>query len=179
MKKLLLKDHEVKTLPKLVLMVPSEPSGEKEKQPVQQDHGTTEKDIEGVNLREEESAAASKVEECLEKCEPGKSMINFLVAEEEEELVGAEGEQDEYSIAERSLVNSPARIRPWHLPLVHTKVFKVTRRSFFENLKIPMSAKLYSVAEIQLATKGFGETKLLGQRSLGFIYRAELPKVSN
>lgn len=41
--------------------------------------------------------------------------------------------------------------------------------------KIPISAKLYTVAELQLATNNFSEENLLGQGSLGFVYRAELP----
>ncbi|KAL3533896.1 hypothetical protein ACH5RR_007417 [Cinchona calisaya] len=74
-----------------------------------------------------------------------------------------------------SVVNSPPGIRPWHLPPVRTKTLKVSRRSFSNSNNIPISSKLFTVAELQLATNSFSEDKLLGQGSLGSVYRAELP----
>lgn len=74
-----------------------------------------------------------------------------------------------------ALINSPPGIRPWHLPPVRTKAFKVYRRSFPKNTIIPICAKLYSVAELQVATSSFSKDNLLGQGSLGSVYRAEVP----
>ncbi|KAL3534204.1 hypothetical protein ACH5RR_002665 [Cinchona calisaya] len=73
-----------------------------------------------------------------------------------------------------SVVSSPPGIKSWHLPPVHTKTMKVSKRSFSKMSKIPISAKLYTLAELQLATNSFSEENLLGHGSLGSVYRAEL-----
>ncbi|KAG9148293.1 hypothetical protein Leryth_012241, partial [Lithospermum erythrorhizon] len=75
-----------------------------------------------------------------------------------------------------SSLNSPSTIAPWHLPPVRTRTMKVTKRkSFSSKPKIPISAKLYTVAELQFATNCFSEKNLLGEGSLGAVYRAEFP----
>jgi hypothetical protein len=39
--------------------------------------------------------------------------------------------------------------------------------------KAPVSANIYTLTELQLATNNFGEENLLGEGSLGSVYRAE------
>ncbi|KAG9134764.1 hypothetical protein Leryth_001065 [Lithospermum erythrorhizon] len=73
-----------------------------------------------------------------------------------------------------SSLNSPSTIAPWHLPPIQTRTMKVTKRSSFSRKpKIPISAKCYTEADIQLATNCFGEENLLGEGSLGAIFAAK------
>ncbi|GKD54409.1 hypothetical protein Tco_1287796 [Tanacetum coccineum] len=44
-----------------------------------------------------------------------------------------------------------------HVPSVHTKVVRVNRRSFAKKSRVPLCAKLYIVAELELATNNFGK----------------------
>ncbi|CAN1307178.1 Protein STRUBBELIG-RECEPTOR FAMILY 2 [Linum perenne] len=48
-------------------------------------------------------------------------------------------------------------------------------RSLGRNDRAPASARVYTVAELQFATNSFSEDHLLGEGSLGNIYRAEFP----
>lgn len=58
----------------------------------------------------------------------------------------------------------------------HSRIEKTsTRKSFSKNCKFPVRAKLYTVAELQSATNSFSETNLLGEGSLGSVYKAEFP----
>lgn len=41
--------------------------------------------------------------------------------------------------------------------------------------RMPIGVKLYTVAELQLATNFFSEHNLLGEGSLGSVYKAEFP----
>lgn len=41
--------------------------------------------------------------------------------------------------------------------------------------RLPARTKLYTVAELQSATNSFSEENLLGEGSLGSVYRAEFP----
>ncbi|XP_019077132.1 protein STRUBBELIG-RECEPTOR FAMILY 2 isoform X2 [Vitis vinifera] len=50
-----------------------------------------------------------------------------------------------------------------------------SRRSFSKKSRIPANAKLYTVAELQLATNSFSEENLLGEGSLGSVYKGEFP----
>lgn len=50
-----------------------------------------------------------------------------------------------------------------------------SRRSFSKKPKIPANAKLYTVGELQSATNSFSEENLLGEGSLGSVYRAKFP----
>ncbi|CAK9159338.1 unnamed protein product [Ilex paraguariensis] len=72
-------------------------------------------------------------------------------------------------------INSPPMIAPRHLPPIRTRTVRVSRRSFSKKLKIPIFARLYTVAELQSATNSFSEESLLGEGSLGSVYRAEFP----
>ncbi|KAF3442623.1 hypothetical protein FNV43_RR16539 [Rhamnella rubrinervis] len=61
-------------------------------------------------------------------------------------------------------------------PAYHSRIEKTAgRRSFSKNCKFPVRAKLYTVAELQSATNSFSEANLLGEGSLGSVYKAEFP----
>ncbi|CAN7036461.1 unnamed protein product [Brassica oleracea var. botrytis] len=49
------------------------------------------------------------------------------------------------------------------------------RKSFSASCQYPAYAKLFSAAELQLATDGFSEENLLGEGPIGSVYRAKLP----
>ncbi|KAK3023430.1 hypothetical protein RJ639_042674 [Escallonia herrerae] len=75
-----------------------------------------------------------------------------------------------------SIRNSPPLIAPSQLPPLRTKIVRVSRRrSFSRKCRIPIGAKLYTVAELQLATNYFSKENLLGEGSLGSVYKAEFP----
>ncbi|KAD5317539.1 hypothetical protein E3N88_17485 [Mikania micrantha] len=75
---------------------------------------------------------------------------------------------------EMSVISSPSEIK--HIPPVRTKVVKVNRRrSFAKKSKMRIGAKLYAVAELELATNNFNQTNFLGEGSLGSVFRAEFP----
>ncbi|XP_071687990.1 protein STRUBBELIG-RECEPTOR FAMILY 2-like [Rutidosis leptorrhynchoides] len=76
---------------------------------------------------------------------------------------------------EVSLISSPAT-HPKHVAPVCHKVVRVNRRrSFAKKNRVPIGAKLYTVAELELATNSFSRTNFLGEGSLGTVYRAEFP----
>ncbi|KAI3471548.1 hypothetical protein Pfo_028198 [Paulownia fortunei] len=66
-------------------------------------------------------------------------------------------------------------ITPSRLPPVRTKTLKVSRRKSFSRSKMPIGAKVYTIAELQIATSSFSEEYLIGEGSLGSVYRAEFP----
>ncbi|KAJ0089105.1 hypothetical protein Patl1_33034 [Pistacia atlantica] len=71
---------------------------------------------------------------------------------------------------------SPFNLGPRHIPSVRTfRTETACRRSFSTAFKLPPFAKLYTVAELQSVTNNFSEEKLLGQGSLGSVYKAEFP----
>lgn len=49
------------------------------------------------------------------------------------------------------------------------------RRSFSKRSGFPVKTKTYSVAELESATNKYSEENLLGEGSLGSVYRAEFP----
>ncbi|KZV53329.1 protein STRUBBELIG-receptor FAMILY 2, partial [Dorcoceras hygrometricum] len=71
--------------------------------------------------------------------------------------------------------SSSPLITPSRLPPIRTKTKKVSARKSFSGGKIPITAKLYSLGELQIATNSFSEENLLGEGSLGSVYRAEFP----
>ncbi|KAJ9548281.1 hypothetical protein OSB04_020824 [Centaurea solstitialis] len=80
---------------------------------------------------------------------------------------------------EASAISSP-NTGTRHVPPVRTKVVRVNRRrSFAKKSRMPIGAKLYTVAELQLATNGFDRTNFLGEGSIGSVYRAEFPDGQN
>ncbi|WRX24608.1 Protein kinase domain - like 10 [Theobroma cacao] len=74
-------------------------------------------------------------------------------------------------------ISSPSPLIPRHTPPVHpTSSGKTSRRkSFSRKRKFATTAKVFTVAELQLATNSFSEEKLLGEGSLGSVYKAEFP----
>ncbi|KAM1306427.1 hypothetical protein ACFX2H_008814 [Malus domestica] len=88
--------------------------------------------------------------------------------------------RDGSSIAEESPSMLPFRspmLLPRRLPPVyHSRLEKNTRRKCFsDKYKYPMRAKLYTLAELQLATNSFSEKNFLGEGSLGSVYKAVFP----
>ncbi|KAL3632430.1 hypothetical protein CASFOL_025414 [Castilleja foliolosa] len=73
-----------------------------------------------------------------------------------------------------SLSSSPM-ITPSRLPPIRTKTLRVTKRKSFTKIKMPICAKAFTVEELQLATNSFSEDNLIGEGSLGSVYRAEFP----
>ncbi|KAK9170053.1 hypothetical protein Syun_002193 [Stephania yunnanensis] len=49
------------------------------------------------------------------------------------------------------------------------------KRSSFSTRRIPVTAKKFTVAELQSVTRSFGEVNFLGEGSLGSVYKAQLP----
>ncbi|KAJ6743049.1 LEUCINE-RICH REPEAT TRANSMEMBRANE PROTEIN KINASE 1-LIKE PROTEIN [Salix viminalis] len=60
-------------------------------------------------------------------------------------------------------------------PICNQRIEKNSARKSFSKYKAPVGAKIYTVTELQLATNNFGEENLLGEGSLGSVYRAEFP----
>ncbi|OVA06645.1 Protein kinase domain [Macleaya cordata] len=71
------------------------------------------------------------------------------------------------------MVASPPVPRPRHVPSVHygrTEDFNGRRQS-----RNPPIAKMYTVSELQSATNSFSKDNLLGEGSLGSVYKAKFP----
>ncbi|CAA7026859.1 unnamed protein product [Microthlaspi erraticum] len=64
-----------------------------------------------------------------------------------------------------------------HIPPPPVRIDKSARRkkSFSVTCQYPAYAKLFTAAELQLATNSFSEENLLGEGPLGSVYRAKLP----
>ncbi|MCD9641701.1 hypothetical protein HAX54_028089 [Datura stramonium] len=60
------------------------------------------------------------------------------------------------------------------MPPAPTMTLKMSKK-FLEVQKIPICAKLYTMAELQLATSNFSPVNLLGEGTLGSVYRADFP----
>ncbi|KAL6580837.1 hypothetical protein OROMI_006760 [Orobanche minor] len=71
--------------------------------------------------------------------------------------------------------SSSPMITPSRLPPFRAKTLKVSRRKSFSKSKTIIGAKAYTVAELQIATNNFSEENLIGEGSLGSVYRAEFP----
>ncbi|KAG5540578.1 hypothetical protein RHGRI_020708 [Rhododendron griersonianum] len=54
---------------------------------------------------------------------------------------------------------------------------RMSRRSFSKKWKIPISAKVYTMGELQSATNGLSEENFHGEGSLGSVYKADLLNV--
>ncbi|KAL8236608.1 hypothetical protein R6Q59_017689 [Mikania micrantha] len=75
---------------------------------------------------------------------------------------------------EISVINLPRGLK--HFRPAHTRFVRVNRRrSFAKKSRMPIGAKLYTVAELELATNSFNRTNFLGEGSLGTMFRAEFP----
>ncbi|KAL6520750.1 hypothetical protein OROHE_016931 [Orobanche hederae] len=71
--------------------------------------------------------------------------------------------------------SSSPMITPSRLPPFRAKTLKVSRRKSFSKSKTIIGAKAYTVAELQIATNNFSQENLIGEGSLGSVYRAEFP----
>ncbi|OMO55196.1 hypothetical protein COLO4_36137 [Corchorus olitorius] len=77
-----------------------------------------------------------------------------------------------FSISSPTLVTRPAPTPP----IPPTSAEKTSRRkSFSAKRKVGRNIKVFTVAELQLATNSFSEENLLGAGSLGSVYKAEFP----
>ncbi|KAL0339586.1 UNVERIFIED_CONTAM: protein STRUBBELIG-RECEPTOR FAMILY 2 [Sesamum radiatum] len=65
-------------------------------------------------------------------------------------------------------------ITPSPLPPIRTKTMKVSKRSSPRS-KMSVGTKVYTIAELQIATNSFREENLIGDGSLGSVYKAEFP----
>ncbi|GFY96277.1 STRUBBELIG-receptor family 2 [Actinidia rufa] len=74
-----------------------------------------------------------------------------------------------------SSMGSPPVAASSRIPPIHTRTDRMSRRSFSKKPKIPSSAKVYTMEELQSATNGFSEEHLLGEGSLGSVYKADFP----
>ncbi|KAL6987047.1 non-specific serine,threonine protein kinase [Sarracenia purpurea var. burkii] len=67
-------------------------------------------------------------------------------------------------------------VTPMRLSPNYTRTARMSRRrNFPKNRKISITAKVYTLAELQSATNGFSKENLLGEGSLGSVYKAEFP----
>ncbi|KAJ1409898.1 Serine-threonine/tyrosine-protein kinase, catalytic domain [Sesbania bispinosa] len=72
--------------------------------------------------------------------------------------------------------NAASLLDPRRLPSQnHKRIGGTSRRSFSERDRFTERTKVYTVAEVQLATNSFSEDNLLGEGALGPVYRAQFP----
>lgn len=66
---------------------------------------------------------------------------------------------------------------PRPIPLLnHTRTEKVCgKKGFSKRCTLPVRTKMYTLAELQSTTNNFSPENLLGEGSLGAVYRAEFP----
>ncbi|KAL0404981.1 UNVERIFIED_CONTAM: protein STRUBBELIG-RECEPTOR FAMILY 2 [Sesamum radiatum] len=65
-------------------------------------------------------------------------------------------------------------ITPPPLPPVRTKTMKESKRSSSRS-KMSVGTKVYTIAELEIATNSFSEENVIGEGSLGSVYKAEFP----
>ncbi|KAL0555183.1 hypothetical protein IC582_009122 [Cucumis melo] len=89
--------------------------------------------------------------------------------------------EDDSSAAPEDSQNFPlgSQLRgvPRPIPLLnHTRTEKVSgRKGFSKRCRLLVRTKVYALAELQSATNNFSQENLLGEGSLGAVYRAEFP----
>lgn len=72
--------------------------------------------------------------------------------------------------------NAASLLDPMRFPFLHhNNVEESSRRSFATRDRSTGRKKIYTIRELQLATNFFNEGNLLGEGSLGPVYRAEFP----
>ncbi|GAV63935.1 Pkinase_Tyr domain-containing protein/LRR_6 domain-containing protein/LRR_8 domain-containing protein [Cephalotus follicularis] len=109
----------------------------------------------------------------LNSLESSKSTLHSLPISTAREYSSTAPEESPQFLAVNSFPILGSRGIP---PIRRIRAEKPSRRkSFSKKFKLPSSAKLYTVAELQLATNSFSEENLLGEGSLGSVYKAEFP----
>ncbi|XP_062112148.1 protein STRUBBELIG-RECEPTOR FAMILY 2 isoform X3 [Humulus lupulus] len=84
----------------------------------------------------------------------------------------AEAEESPQILTFRSPILGPRRMPP----IYNSRTQKTSKRkSVTRKHGFPMRAKLFTIADLQSATNSFSETNLLGEGSLGSVYKAEFP----
>ncbi|KAF4374504.1 hypothetical protein F8388_016055 [Cannabis sativa] len=84
----------------------------------------------------------------------------------------AEVEESPQMLTFRSPILGPRRMPP----IYNSRTQKTSKRkSVTRKHGFPMRAKLFTIADLQSATNSFSETNLLGEGSLGSVYKAEFP----
>lgn len=68
--------------------------------------------------------------------------------------------------------SSSPMITPSRLPAVRTRTLKLPRRHKSKMGAVP---RVYTIAELQIATNSFGEEHFIGEGSLGSVYKAHFP----
>ncbi|XP_057783194.1 protein STRUBBELIG-RECEPTOR FAMILY 2 isoform X2 [Salvia miltiorrhiza] len=71
--------------------------------------------------------------------------------------------------------SSSPMITPSRLPAVRTRTLKLPRRKSFTKSKMAAVPRVYTIAELQIATNSFGEEHFIGEGSLGSVYKAHFP----
>ncbi|KAH6812487.1 hypothetical protein C2S51_026249 [Perilla frutescens var. frutescens] len=73
--------------------------------------------------------------------------------------------------------SSSPMITPSRLPPVRTRTLKLpkTTRKSFSKSKMGSIPRVYTIAELQIATNSFGEEHFIGEGSLGSVYKAQFP----
>ena len=84
----------------------------------------------------------------------------------------AAAEESPQILTFRSPILGPRRMPP----IYHSRIQKMSRRkSFTGKHGFPVRAKFFTIADLQSATNSFSEANLLGEGSLGSVYKAEFP----
>ncbi|XP_030484096.2 protein STRUBBELIG-RECEPTOR FAMILY 2 isoform X2 [Cannabis sativa] len=84
----------------------------------------------------------------------------------------AEVEESPQMLTFRSPILGPRRMPP----IYNSRTQKTSKRkSVTRKHGFPMRAKFFTIADLQSATNSFSETNLLGEGSLGSVYKAEFP----
>lgn len=71
--------------------------------------------------------------------------------------------------------NAAPLLDPMPFSFLHHNNVEESRRSFSKRGRSTGRTKIHTIAELQLATNFFNEGNLLGEGSLGPVYRAEFP----
>ena len=71
--------------------------------------------------------------------------------------------------------SSSPMITPSRLPAVRTRTLKLPRTKSFSKSRMASAPRVYTIAELQIATNSFGEEHFIGEGSLGSVYKAHFP----
>ncbi|XP_042048365.1 protein STRUBBELIG-RECEPTOR FAMILY 2-like isoform X2 [Salvia splendens] len=71
--------------------------------------------------------------------------------------------------------SSSPMITPSRLPAVRTRTLILPRTKSFSKSRMASAPRVYTIAELQIATNSFGEEHFIGEGSLGSVYKAHFP----